>query len=281
MTTNSQDPAQTPTVEELLQKVQEQQQRITSLENTKSGLLGDLTKKKRVESLVKAAGIDLASDDFEDQVIQVVTALRQGTPPEPQQQGQQPQQQGQPPATGETPSDAVTAALRAQLSSLQTRINTLETENKNKDEETKRERELRRKEILRTKVSQELEAADCERPGHLYKLLEDKWRLLDDNETAVYGPEDDPIPLRDAATRLREDPEYSLYFRGSGASGSGLPTSRTSAPMSNNPFAVGTANATEVARIMQDDPSRGRRLMQDARLAGKLDPVIARAFAGS
>jgi hypothetical protein len=280
VTTNSQDPAQTPTVEDLLLKIQEQQQKITSLENTKSGLLGDLTKKKRVESLVKAAGIDLAAEDFEERVIQTVTALRQGTPPEPTPPAV-PQQQGTPPATGETPSDAVTAALRAQLSSLQTRINTLETENKNKDEETKRERELRRQEILRTKVSQELESADCERPGHLFKLLEGKWRLLDDNETAVYGPEDDPIPLRDAATKLREDPEYALYFRGSGASGSGLPTSRTSTPMSNNPFAVGTANATEVARIMQDDPGRGRRLMQDARLAGKLDPVIARAFAAS
>jgi len=266
------------TIEELQRKLDEQAIKIKSLEGTKSGLLADLRKKKTVESLIKAAGIDLNAENFEDQVIQAVTAVRTGTTATGTQETQQ-QPSGQ--SSGETPSEAVDSALRAQLSALQNQINRLTEENVQKDQVAQREKQLRRQSILQSKVVQELERADCQRPSHVYKLLQDKFHLLDDDETAVFGSEDDPVTLRDAATKLREDEEYSIYFRGSGASGSGLPASRTSVPMSNNPFAVGSANATEAARIMTEDPSKGRRLMQDARLAGKLDPIIGRALSAS
>lgn len=268
------------TIEELQRKLDDQAVKIKSLEGTKSGLLADLRKKKTVESLIKAAGIDLNAENFEDQVIQAVTALRTG-PGTTATSAQEPQQQAPGQSSGETPSEAVDSALRAQLSALQTQVSRLTKENEQKDEMARKEKELRRKSILQSRVVQELEKADCKRPSHVYKLLEEKFHLLDDDETAVFGSTDDPITLRDAATKLREDEEYSIYFGGSGASGSGLPASRTTIPMSNNPFAVGSANATEAARIMTEDPSKGRRLMQDARLAGKLDPIIGRALSAS
>jgi hypothetical protein len=46
----------------------------------------------------------------------------------------------------------------------------------------------------------------------------------------------------------------------------------------NNPFATGSVNATEAAKIMQDNPERARRLINEARASGKLDPVMGRVF---
>ena len=95
----------------------------------------------------------------------------------------------------------------------------------------------------------------------------------------MYGTEQDPVALRDAVVRLRDDEEYSPYFMGSGATGSGMSPARTAAPSYvNNPFASGSVNATKVAELMQKDPDKARRLMNEARLAGKLDPVMSRVF---
>jgi hypothetical protein len=271
------------TIEELQAALQEKDTKIRTLEATRVGLLGDLTKKKTVDSFLKAAGIDVKDPEFEDKVVAAITGLRtagtgttDGANPPPE-----PPEGGKPPAAGGTPSDAVDSVLKAQLAALQSQVTRLEKEKETEKKEKEKEKKMRRDQVLKAKVVQELEGVDCRRPTHLHQLTKDNWRLLDDEETVVFGPEDDPVTLKDAAIKLREDPEYAIYFNGSGASGSGLPTSRSSIPITNNPFAVGSANATEAARLMQDDPTRGKRLMQDARLAGKLDSIIGSAFSGN
>lgn len=275
----SQDPQdQTPSAEELLQQLEEKNKKIESLEATRKGLLSDLKKRKTVDALIKAAGVNTEEPDFEDKIAETISRIRSASLGD--DTSQKPQEDALKPSGTSSPSDAVDEALKAQLSSLQTQINRLEKEKLAEREATERERSLRRQEILKSKVVQELEKADCQRPSHVYRLLEDKFRLLDDNETAVFGSEDDPIGLRDAATKLREDEEYAIYFRSSGTTGSGLPSSRSTVLIGNNPFATGSVNATEAARILQEDPSKARRLMQDARLAGKLDPVIGKALSG-
>lgn len=272
------------TIEELQQKLQDQAAKIESLENTRKGLLSDLKKKKNIDLLVKAAGLDLSQADSEEKIADLLSARSSSSAdPGSGSATQEPAGEAKGQGVGQTPSDAVDSALKAQLASLQTKITRLEEEKERERTEKLAEKELRRNDILRSKVVQEMEKADCERPSHLYLLLhsQGKFKLLEDNETVIFGSEDDPVAVRDAVTKLREDPEYSIYFRGSGATGSGLPPARTTVPIGNNPFAVGSANATEAARIMQDDPARARRLMQDARLAGKLDPIIGRALSGS
>ena len=84
--------------------------------------------------------------------------------------------------------------------------------------------------------------------------------------------------MRDAVTKLRDDEEFAVYFAGSGATGSGMTTTRAATTTySNNPFSKDSVNATKAAELLQKDPDKAKRLMNEARLAGKLDPVLGRA----
>jgi hypothetical protein len=128
-------------------------------------------------------------------------------------------------------------------------------------------------------VTDELAKAECRRPSHLFKLMKENFRLLDDESTVVYGPEHDPIALRDAVTRFRDDEEFSVYFAGSGATGSGMTTNRgATTTYTNNPFSKDTLNVTKAAEIIQKDPEKAKRLANEARMTGKLDPVLASAL---
>jgi hypothetical protein len=114
----------------------------------------------------------------------------------------------------------------------------------------------------------------------LFKLKREDFRLLEDEETVVYGPQDDPVSLKDAVSKLREDDDYSIYFNGSGATGSGMAPSRAPAYTSaNNPFAVGSVNATLAAQMLNSgQKEKASRLFREARAAGKLDPRMASAM---
>ena len=150
--------------------------------------------------------------------------------------------------------------------------------NEQLENERNQEREKRRESKLERFVTDELSKAECRRPSHLYKLMKEKFRLLDDESTVVFGSEDDPVSLRDAVTKLRDDEEFAVYFAGSGATGSGMTTTRAAATTySNNPFSKDSVNATKAAELLQKDPDKAKRLMNEARLAGKLDPVLGRA----
>jgi len=261
-------------IQELDKKAGDLESEQAKLKSTNQGLLKDLKKKKTVDSFIKVAGLDLSGDLDEEALAERLAPVLKAAiaPPEPQ---------GQPPAApqGQSPSDAMDEAVKAQFASLRTELENLRKTNEKLEKEKNEERDKRRQNKLESFVTDELAKVQCDRPKHVYKLLQEKFRLLDDENTVVFGSEQDPVSLRDAVNKLREDEEFAIYFRGSGATGSGMTTNRTPAPTyTNNPFSKDSANATEAARLLNSDPDKAKRLIQDARLAGKLDPVISRAL---
>lgn len=262
-------------IKELEQKTNNLESSQVALKATNQGLLKDLKKKKTVDSFIKVAGLDLSGDLDEEALAERLAPILKAATTEP------PEPQGQPPASsqGQSPSDVMDEAVKAQFASLRTELANLRKTNEDLEKEKNLEKDKRRQSKLEALVTEELAKVECTRPKHVFKLQQDSFRLLDDESTVVFGSEQDPIALRDAVTRLRDDEEYSIYFRGSGATGSGLTTSRAPAPTyTNNPFNKDSANATEAARLLNSDPDKAKRLIQDARLAGKLDPVISRAL---
>lgn len=270
------------TLEDALAVIQALQKKAGELENesaklkaTKEGLLKDLKKKKTIDSFLKVAGIELSDDLDEDAIAERIAGLAK----KPESSAQGDQQQSSDKAQEQTPSDAMNEALKAQFASLRKELSDLRKVNESLENERNQEREKRRENKLERFVTDELSKVECRRPSHLYKLLKEKFRLLDDESTVVYGSEDDPVSLRDAVSRLREDEEFAVYFAGSGATGSGMTTNRSSTPSySNNPFSKDSLNATKAAEILQKDPDKAKRLISEARIAGKLDPVLGRAL---
>lgn len=274
------------TLEEALAAIQALQKKANTLESettklkaTNQGLLKDLKKKKTVDTFLKVAGIELTDDLDEDALADRIASLKkaksddEGEQP-PASQGQQP-----PASQGQIPSDAMNEAMKAQFASLRKELSDLRKTNEQLEQERNQEREKRRESKLERYVTDELSKAECRRPSHLYKLMKEKFRLLDDESTVVFGSEDDPVSLRDAVTKLRDDEEFAVYFAGSGATGSGMTTTRAAtSTYSNNPFSKDSVNATKAAELIQKDPDKAKRLMNEARLAGKLDPVLGRAL---
>jgi hypothetical protein len=262
-------------IQALQKKAGDLESETTKLKATKEGLLKDLKKKKTVDSFLKVAGIDLSDELDEEAIADRIAALAR----KPESGAPEPQGQLSAKPQAQTPSDAMDEALKAQFTSLRKELSDLRKVNESLEQERNQEREKRRENKLERFVTDELSKIECRRPSHLYKLLKEKFRLLDDESTVVYGSEDDPVSLRDAVSRLREDEEYAVYFAGSGATGSGMTTTRSSTPSySNNPFSKDSLNATKAAEILQKDPDKAKRLISEARIAGKLDPVLGRAL---
>lgn len=266
------------TLEELQAKLQESEAKLQALERAKIGLQADLVKRKGVERLAKAAGIDLSSEDAEDRIAALLAAKAASEPtPSPAGAPAAPAAATGEPASAGTPSSAVEEAMRAQLASMQKQMDKLNEKLQQTEKEKQQERKARLEEFKRSVVLQELEKAGCKRPAHVYALQGSQFRLLDDNETVVYGPEENPVNVSDAVSNLEKDDEYSIYFPGVVASGSGLPTSRSSMPVNDNPFMKSTANATKAAEIINRDRAYAQRLVQQARARGDLDPILAKA----
>lgn len=248
------------------------------LKATNEGLIKDLKKKQAVDRFLKVAGVELGDDADDDAIVELFKTFKAQNQPQSQPQGGQQQPSVQP--QGQTPSDAMDEAVRAQFTSLRKEISDLRKANEDLEKERNAEREKRRESKLERMVTDELAKAECRRPGHLFKLMKENFRLLDDESTVVYGPEHDPIALRDAVARFRDDEEYSPYFAGSGATGSGMtPARSTTTTYTNNPFNKDTLNVTKAAEILQKDPEKAKRLANEARMTGKLDPVLAKAMA--
>lgn len=275
----------------------------TKLKASKEGLQRDLKNKKQIATFLKIAGIEVTPDMSQEEMAEKVLALRSsgegegdnrdgegdgsGGSQAAQQQSQATQQQpaqSQPPQHTGSPSDAVEVNLmKAELTSLKRRLEEQGKRMQQTEQERDQERNRRRATLLEQRVLNELVNADCRKPTHLFKLKRDDFRLLEDEETVVYGPEDDPVSLKDAVSKLREDDDYAIYFNGSGATGSGMAPSRTPTYTSaNNPFAVGSVNATLIAEMLNGgQKEKASRLFREARAAGKLDPTIGKAMSST
>ena len=259
-------------IQALQKKADSVESESAKLKATNQGLIKDLKKKKTIDTFLKVAGIELTEDLDEDAIADRIAGLKSFSG------GREEQQQASEPVQAQTPSDAMTEAVKAQFASLRKELTDLKKTNEQLEQERNLEREKRHESRLERFVTDEFSKADCRRPSHLYKLMKDKFRLLDDESTVVFGSEEDPVSLRDAVSRLRDDEEFAVYFAGSGASGSGMTTNRATTTYSNNPFSKDSLNATKAAEILQKDPDKAKRLISEARIAGKLDPVLARAI---
>lgn len=243
------------------------------LKATNEGLIKDLKKKQSVDRFLKVAGVELNDDVDDDAIVELFKTFKAQSQPQEAQQAAPSAPQGQ------TPSDAMDEAVKAQFTSLRKEISDLRKLNEDLEKERNNEREKRRESKLERMVTDELAKAECRRPSHLFKLMKENFRLLDDESTVVYGPEHDPIALRDAVTRFRDDEEFSVYFAGSGATGSGMTTARgATTTYTNNPFSKDSLNVTKAAEIIQKDPEKAKRLANEARMTGKLDPVLGAAL---
>jgi hypothetical protein len=279
-------------LEELNEKLRKFESENSKLKATKQGLMADLKKKKSVDSFLKVAGIELAPEMSEEEIAERIAGLRAPAPaeaeaPAPVQLQQQASEQSSqepavPPQPNQqpTPADAMSAALEGKLTSLEKQNKDLARLVQQITKERDEERSQRRAARLEQKILDELARAECRRPSHLFKLERENFDLLDDEDTVMYRVGEDLVPLRDAISKLKDDEEYSVYFNGSGATGSGLAPSRSSSPVAtNNPFATGSVNATQAAMLMSEKPEQARQLINQARAAGKLDPTMAKVFA--
>jgi hypothetical protein len=276
--------------DELQERLSKSESENSKLKATKQGLIADLKKKKSVDSFLRVAGIELKPDAAEEEIAEQIAALRTPAPsgdeatppPDPLQAASPdpstPSQPGSPP----TPADAMSAALQGKLASMEKQNESLAKLVQQITQERDEERAQRREARLERKILDELAKAECRRPSHLFKLERENFDLLDDGDTVMYRVGEELMPLRDAISKLKDDEEYSVYFNGSGATGSGLPPGRaTSHVAMNNPFAVGSVNATQAAALFNDKPEQAKQLIGQARAAGKLDPTMAKVFASA
>lgn len=280
------DPTPTPTTsspsaEELQAQIEELQRKNQALEATRSGLLEDLVKRKQVDNVLKSAGINIADPSFDPNAVAELITRAVATPQSQPQPTSQPQPMSQPsPAAGEA-GGGLDDGIKAQLASFQNEINRLKEANESIQAEKERERKMRLEEYKRTQVMSAFTSENCQKPDHLFRLTGDDFRLLEDENTVVFGPGEEVIALRDAVQRLRDSEEFGMYFAQPAVSGSGLPPTRmTLTSAANNPFKASTSNATEATRIAQKDPAQARRLINAARAAGDLDHRLEAAFRG-
>ena len=273
-------------LEEAEAKLQEAKTKTEALERARTGLMDDLQKRKGVERLAKAVGIDLAAEDAEDRIAELLASKvgQEGVGGGDAGSGAGGASGAPGGGAGEgagagpgAPSSAVEEALKAQLSSVQKQLNDMNKKLAQTEKEKEQERQARLEEFKRSLVMSELDKAGCKRPAHVYALLGSNFRLLDDQQTVVYGSEENPVNVQDAISNLEKDDEYSIYFPGIIASGSGLPTSRSSASMNENPFTKSGANATKASEIIARDKVLAQRLVQQARARGDVDPILANA----
>lgn len=264
-------------IEQLQAALAEALTKVQALERAKTGLMDDLQKRKGIERMAKAAGIDLSSEDAEDKIADLLATKTgsgesKGTAASGQSAGTQEQ--------SASPASAVEEAMKAQLASMQRQMTELGNKLAQAEKEKDAERRARLEGHKESVVMQELEKAGCKRPKHVYALLKKSFRLLNDDETVVYGPEENPINVADAVSNLEKDEEYSIYFPGVQASGAGLPTSRSSMPTTDNPFTKSASNVTKASEIIARDPAYAKRLAQQARARGDADPILCRHAMG-
>ncbi len=257
-------------------KLQESEGKIQTLERARTGLLTDLARKKGVERLVKAAGIDPEAENLEDRVAEIL-AKRSASPEPPAAPPAPPAAGGLPP---EPPANNNEEAMKARLATMERMLEKVTNQLHQTEQEKQQERKARLEEYQRSVVVQELEKVGCKRPHHLYELQKKNFRILegsDGTHEVVYGPEENPVNVAGAVSDFEKDDEYSIYFPGVVASGSGLPTSRSSMPASANPFTKTGSNGTEASRIMASDMALARKLAREARGRGDFDQMLCNA----
>ncbi len=240
---------------------------VRKLELKRTEALDEAKRLKRVAKLIEAAGLD--PNDPESEATLAERLIKKA--PEAPAIGEQPN------AGAGTTEDI---AARDEIKRMRKQLEAMEAKAKKAEEEVEAAKQKTIADRIEREVTEALRKAGCRRPAHLYKLRQEELRLSE-NGSVLAGPEWEPTTLSAFIETLKEDDDWAIYFEGSGATGSGAGVrsgSGAAGTSAKNPFATGTVNATEAARMYQENPQRAKTLMAEAQAAGKLDPMLGRAF---
>jgi hypothetical protein len=240
--------------------------------NKRAELLKDIGKLKSVNTAATELGIDLKEEGAEEKLIQLIKKAKQEEP-ESELEDQDSSKKGV--SESKTEYEKAINRLKTQLDTVQTQ---LATEKKEKEEEQRRNLERMKKDKVLKAMMQN---GVTEYPEHLYTLTKDKYRLEGTGEDAevVGGDEYEPVPLDTILGNLRDNKEYKRYFSGSGLTGSGMTANEQKTAASKNPFRTDNFNQTECSVLLSTDKARAKRLIGEAKAAGKLDATMAKAIA--
>jgi hypothetical protein len=278
---------QTATLESLqaeLAKIAKEKEELASsvlkLEAKRTEALTEAKKRKRVDQLLKTVGIDIEDEDAEDALVAKLSESANAASQSKSDTSGEPAATGTP-AAGVSSTNPQDLELKSQLKLLQKKLFAMEEKAKESERREQEAIEKRKRDLVELKVKEALQRSGCIQPSHFYKLQSGSFRLSDDGETVIGGPEHDPRSLEDAIESFKDDQEFAMYFRGSGASGSGMSGKAGGGfggQSLKNPFRTDQKNITEASRIIQADPEKAKRLALEARNAGKLDPRLGKVL---
>jgi len=244
----------------------------------KNELLAEVKKLKPVRAAAIELGIDLQEDGAEARLVDLIRNTKK--PLEDltdSDDDSDPDTASKKPATGKGSKDEFDRALQRLQKQLESVNQQLDTERKEKEEIKKRNLER----MKMQKVVSAMAAAGVEEfPEQLYELTKNKFRLESESEDAevVGGDEYEPVPLDTLLGNLRDSKEYKRFFSGSGRTGSGMLPNETRTAASKNPFRTDHFNQTECTMILSTNKDKAKKLVAEARAAGKLDPTMAKVL---
>jgi hypothetical protein len=278
---------QAPSPEELQRKLEqlELQNRelsssVTRLSAKRDELLNETKKRKNLDRLLQAVNIDIEDEEAEDQLAKRIAAAlsrsddSDGAPASvPAQQGSQAPVATPPVVPSTTAQDL---EMKGQLKALQKKLAAMEKEAEAARQREQEAVEKRKRDFVELRVKEGLQKAGCINPNHFFIIKGNMFRLSDDGETVIGGAEHDPRSLEDQIEAFKDDQEFAMYFRGTGASGSGMAKGQGGfgGQSLKNPFRTDQLNVTQASEIYTKDPEKAKRLILEARSAGKLDPRL-------
>jgi hypothetical protein len=246
------------------------------LEAKRNELLTEAKRNKRLTRLIEVAG--LTSDDDEEVEVKIAELLARSGQGSTDAKADDKADSAKPDSVADPLLKSEIAKLTRQLEAVQRKAEEAE---RREQEALKRQQDDK----IERMVVDHLAKSGCRRPAHVFKLKKGEFHLSDDGVTVLCGPDYDPKTLSDFSEALKEDDEFDIYFAGSGATGSGVGTRGSQAGAASgvhtgrNPFSTDALNRTEAARLFQKEPEKAKRLMAEARAAGKLDSSLAKFLA--
>ena len=263
--------------QELIAKLREENERqknsILKLEDKRTQALDETKRLKRVKGLLGSIGIDHEAENAETLLAEKLLGAQAAI--------------AEPSSTPDAGTDSNAASkpgpdplVEAQMKRMAAQIEELSKANAIAEEEKAQAIAKNRADRIERQVVEALQKAGAANPSHAYRLmaLDNKYRVdLTEEGAVVGGPDYDPKPLSEVVAAFKDDDSFSYMFVGTGITGAGT-GARASTPTggsSNNPFRTDQLNLTQAAVMLQNNPEKARRLVGEARSAGKLEPKLA------
>jgi hypothetical protein len=257
---------------ELREKNLKLSQDVTKLQTHNDKVIGENRRATRIKKMLEAIDVDLEAENAEELLLEKLSAGLGAQAEAVQAAAAQNAASGTPAAVSPE-----SLEMKSQLKALTKQLSEMQKRTEEAEKREKAANEKRKQDYVELRVKEALQKAGCIQPNHFFQLKSNAFRLSDDGETIIGGPEHDPRSLEDQIETFKDDHEFSMYFKGLGASGSGMSKGQNGfgGQSLKNPFRTDQLNVTEASTIFSKDPEKAKRLMLEARSAGKLDPRLA------